>query len=58
MNIEQALELLRSEYVEEDIKKMQPKDRLQFWANLEEFVRPKLMRGTQHQSTQTVQLDY
>ena len=45
MNIEEALELLRNDYVEKDIDDLSAKDRLLFWSNLEEFVRPKLMRG-------------
>ncbi len=45
MTIEDALELLRSDYVEEDIKALNSKDRLFFWSQLEEFVRPKMMRG-------------
>jgi hypothetical protein len=46
MNIEEALILLEGEYVEGDIKKLSPKDRLAFWANLVEFIRPKIQRST------------
>ena len=46
MTIQEALELLESRYVAEDIRKLQPKDRLNFWINLKEFVQPKIQRST------------
>lgn len=46
MNIEQAIELLESDYVENDIAKLQPKDRLAFWASIKEFQRAKIQRST------------
>lgn len=46
MTIDEAVDLLEFEYVEEDIRKLQPKDRLAFWANLKEFQRAKLQRAT------------
>ena len=56
MTIEDALELLRGEYVEEAIKnlaKKSDKDLLLFWAALEEFERPKMMRGNIVAETET-----
>jgi hypothetical protein len=46
MSIEEAIKLLESEYVEADIKKLTPIARLNFWANLVEFIRPKIQRAT------------
>lgn len=43
MNISEAIKLLES-YVEGDIKKLTPKDRLNFWASLKEFETPKIQR--------------
>ena len=45
MTIDEALILLRRDHVEDDIKALLAKDRLTFWANLEEFTRPKLQRA-------------
>lgn len=44
MTIDEALILLRRDHVEEDIKALTAKDRLTFWAGLEEFARPKMQR--------------
>ena len=44
MNIEEALKLLEEDYVEQDIKALAPKDRLNFWQNLKEFTRAKIQR--------------
>jgi len=44
MTITEALQLLEETYVAEDIAKMQPKDRLNFWINLKEFNQPKIQR--------------
>ena len=41
--VEWVLELL-DEYVEDDIKKMKPPERVRLWADLQEYVRPKLQR--------------
>jgi hypothetical protein len=38
-----VLELL-DETVEEDLKKMKPPDRIRLWADLQEYIRPKLQR--------------
>ena len=46
MNIKEALDLLEGTYVQEDIRKLQPKDRLNFWINLKEFEVPKIQRST------------
>ena len=46
MTVQEALDLLESTYVAEDIRKLQPKDRLNFWINLKEFVVPKIQRST------------
>ena len=44
MTITEALDLLESTYVETDIAKLLPKDRLNFWVNLKEFNQPKIQR--------------
>jgi hypothetical protein len=44
MTVTEALELLEGTYVGEDIAKLQPKDRLNFWINLKEFNQPKIQR--------------
>lgn len=41
--VEWVLELL-DETVEEDLKKMKPPDRIRLWADLQEYIRPKLQR--------------
>lgn len=41
--VEWVLELL-DENVEDDIKKMKPPERVRLWADLQEYVRPKLQR--------------
>jgi len=43
MNIDEALILLET-YVEDDIKKLEPKERLNFWQALSEFKRAKIQR--------------
>jgi hypothetical protein len=55
MNIEEALELLEREHVEADIKKLSPKDRLNFWASLVEFIRPKIQRATHELSATEIE---
>ena len=44
MTVTEALELLEGTYVGDDIAKLQPKDRLNFWINLKEFNQPKIQR--------------
>ena len=44
MNIDQALKLLET-YVEQDIKDLEARDRLNFWQALSEFNRPKIQRA-------------
>ena len=41
--VEWILELL-DETAEEDLKKMKPTDRIRLWADLQEYIRPKLQR--------------
>ena len=41
--VEWVLELL-DETVEEDLKKMRPPERIKLWADLQEYIRPKLQR--------------
>ena len=41
--VEWVLELL-DETIEEDLKKMKPPDRIRLWADLQEYIRPKLQR--------------
>lgn len=41
--VEWVLELL-DETVEDDLKKMKPPDRIRLWADLQEYIRPKLQR--------------
>ena len=41
--VEWVLEIL-DENVEEDLKKMRPSDRVRLWADLQEYIRPKLQR--------------
>jgi len=41
--IEWVLEIL-DDHVAEDLKKMRPADRVRLWADLQEYIRPKLMR--------------
>lgn len=41
--VEWVLGLL-DENVEEDLKKMKPSDRIRLWADLQEYIRPKLQR--------------
>jgi hypothetical protein len=41
--VEWVLELL-DETVEEDLKKMKPQERIKLWAELQEYIRPKLQR--------------
>ncbi len=41
--VEWVLELL-DETVEEDLRKMKPPDRIKLWADLQEYIRPKLQR--------------
>ena len=41
--VEWVLELL-DETLEDSIKKLKPKDQVELWMNLQEFVRPKLQR--------------
>ena len=45
MDIDEALELLERDHVENDIKKLSAKDRLNFWQTLKEFRQPKLQRS-------------
>lgn len=45
MDIEEAIKLLESKHLESDIAKLSPKDRLNFWASLKEFIRPKIQRS-------------
>lgn len=45
MTIEEALILLETEYLEKDIKALSERDRLNFWASLKEFERPKIQRS-------------
>lgn len=45
MDIEEAIKLLESKHLESDIAKLTPKDRLNFWASLKEFERPKIQRS-------------
>ena len=45
MTIEEAIILMEEAYIEEDIKGLSPKDRLNFWASLKEFERPKIQRS-------------
>jgi len=41
--VEWALDIL-DQNVEEDLKKMRPFDRVRLWADLQEYIRPKLQR--------------
>jgi hypothetical protein len=41
--VEWVLELL-DETAEEDLKKMKPQERIKLWAELQEYIRPKLQR--------------
>ena len=43
MNIDEALTLLET-FVEEDIKNLESKERLNFWQSLSEFKRAKIQR--------------
>ena len=44
MKLYEAKELLESEYIEDDIKSLSPKDRLTFYLGLMEYFNPKLNR--------------
>ena len=52
MTITEALELLEGTYVQTDIAKLLPKDRLNFWINLKEFNQPKIQRTMFEPSTE------
>ncbi len=46
MDLQELKDKLEAEYVEEDIEKLQPKDRLIIYLNLMEFFTPKIQRST------------
>ena len=50
MDIDEALLLLEREHVKADIEALTPRDRLNFWASLKEFDRPKLQRSVFEQA--------
>ena len=45
MSIDEALDMLERDHLEADIKSLLAKDRLTFYQQLKEFVRPKLQRA-------------
>jgi len=45
MTIEEAIILMEEKYIESDIKALSERDRLNFWASLKEFERPKIQRS-------------
>jgi hypothetical protein len=53
--IEWALEILDSTF-EEDVKKMRPAERVRLWADMQEYIRPKLQRVNMEIETETTQL--
>lgn len=42
--VQKAIDLIQDSYMENDIKKLSESERLRFYTNLLEFVRPKLAR--------------
>jgi hypothetical protein len=53
--VEWALEILDSTF-EEDVKKMRPAERVRLWADMQEYIRPKLQRVNMEIETESTQL--
>ncbi|MEI7727053.1 MAG: hypothetical protein WCK09_18225 [Bacteroidota bacterium] len=56
--VEWALEILDTT-LEEDLKKMRPAERVRLWADMQEYIRPKLHRvnmGIEAESTQITKI--